>query len=196
MRRRLNDKDRLMVIAYHAIFTTYGTWLPNDPRGSYSKAVYNEELQALGDVLYGRQMPPPDGHTLRRFRTAAVPTLSRPPYSINDATRPLVGAAFGEEIDARGLKCAECAIMNDHVHIILFRSTHRIEYLVNQLKGAGTRALGETLTPWTRGGWKVFLDDTGGLAAAIKYVRANPPAAGLPPQHWDFVKPVTYDDVL
>jgi hypothetical protein len=29
-----------MVIAYHAIFTTYGAWLPNDPRGSYSKDVY------------------------------------------------------------------------------------------------------------------------------------------------------------
>ena len=35
-----------MIIAYHAIFTTYGTWLPNDPRGSYSKEIYNEELLA------------------------------------------------------------------------------------------------------------------------------------------------------
>jgi hypothetical protein len=33
-----------MIIAYHAIFTTYGTWLPNDPRGSYSKTIYKAEL--------------------------------------------------------------------------------------------------------------------------------------------------------
>jgi hypothetical protein len=29
-----------MVIGYHVIFTMYGTWLPNDPRGSYSKRKY------------------------------------------------------------------------------------------------------------------------------------------------------------
>jgi len=36
-----------MVIACHAVLTTYGAWLPNDPRGSHSKAVYNKELRAL-----------------------------------------------------------------------------------------------------------------------------------------------------
>jgi len=43
-----------MIIAYHAIFTTYGAWLPNDPRGSYSKEIYNEQLRALGRIKYGR----------------------------------------------------------------------------------------------------------------------------------------------
>jgi hypothetical protein len=46
-----------MIIAYHAIFTTYGTWLPNDPRGSYSKEIYNENLRMLGMIKYGRQNP-------------------------------------------------------------------------------------------------------------------------------------------
>ncbi|GAI66265.1 unnamed protein product, partial [marine sediment metagenome] len=48
-----------MVIAYHAIFTTYGTWLPNDPRGSYSKEIYNEQLRTLSIINYGRQNPAP-----------------------------------------------------------------------------------------------------------------------------------------
>ena len=31
--------------------------------------------------------------------------------------------------------------MNDHVHFLVWRSKYTIEYLVNQLKGAGTLAL-------------------------------------------------------
>ena len=67
--------------------------------------------------------------------------------------------------------------MNDHVHIVVLRSKYRIEYLVNQLKGAATAALKLKRTPWTRGCWKVFIND-------------DPPVAGLPPQHWGFVTPL------
>jgi len=179
-----------MVIAYHAIFTTYGTWLPNDPRGSYSKAIYNAELAALGPVLYGRQSPQPDARTLRHFRTAAVPHLSRPACYINDATRPVVAAAFGGEVQRLGLTIYACAIMNDHVHLVALRSKFRIEYVVNQLKGRATTALALKQTPWTRAGWNVFLDDEETVYAAVEYVEANPPAAGLPPQRWDFVRPL------
>ena len=179
-----------MVIAYHAIFTTYGTWLPNDPRGSYSKAIYSEELTALGPVLYGRQSPQPDFGTLRRFQTASVPRLSRPPYYITDATRPVVAEAFGKEVHRLGLTVHACATMNDHVHLVVVRSKYRIEYVVNQLKSRVTTALGLNQTPWTRGGWKVFLDDEDAVYAAVEYVEANPPAARLPPQRWDFVQPL------
>ena len=179
-----------MVIAYHAIFTTYGTWLPNDPRGSYSKAIYNAELAALTPILYGRQSPQPSLGTLRRFRTAAVPRLSRPPYYISDSTRSLVGAAFRREIQRLRLTVYACAILNDHVHLVVLRSTYRIEYVVNQLKGEATSALGLMETPWTRGGWNVFMDDEEAIHAAVEYVEANPPVAGLPPQQWDFVQPL------
>jgi len=179
-----------MVIAYHSIFTTYGTWLPNDPRGSYSKDVYSEELKALGDVLYGRQQPQPDAPALRRFRTAVAPRLKRNPYRINDLTRPSVAGGIGSEVERFGITVRACAIMDDHVHLVIERSRFRIEYLVNQLKGAGTRALGVTETPWTRGGWNVFLDDEQAVYAAAEYVQANPPAAGPPPQCWDFVRPL------
>jgi len=177
-----------MVIAYHAIFTTYGTWLPNDPRGSYSKAIYSEELAALGPVRYGRQSPLPDFGTLRRFQTASVPRLSRPPYYLTDATRPVVAEAFGKEVGRLGLTVYACAIMNDHVHLVIWRSKYRIEYVVNQLKSRATTALGLSQTPWTRGGWNVFLDNEDAVRAAIEYVNANPPAAGLQAQHWPFVK--------
>jgi hypothetical protein len=37
-----------MVIACHLIWTAYGSWLPNDPRGSGSRRVVAPQLVDLG----------------------------------------------------------------------------------------------------------------------------------------------------
>jgi len=182
-----------MIIAYHAIFTTYGTWLPNDPRGSYSKEIYKAELAELGAIKYGRQAPQPDRRTMRRFRTAATPRLSRPPYYVTNATRPVIAGGFARVVERLKLTVPACSIMNDHVHLLVLRSKYRIEYLVNQFKGAATSALELKPTPWTRKSWKVFIDDEEALRAAAAYVEANPAAAGLKPQQWDFVSPLAPD---
>ncbi len=179
-----------MIIAYHAIFTTYGTWLPNDPRGSYSREVYKAELAELGRIKYGRQTPQPDRETTHRFRTAAAPRLSRPPWYITNATRPIVAAGFARVVKRLKLVVPACAIMRDHVHVLVLRSRYRIEYLVNQLKGAATADLKVARTPWTRKAWKVFINDEEALRAAAEYIEANPAAARLKPQNWDFVTPL------
>ena len=183
-----------MILAYHAIFTTYGTWLPNDPRGSYSKAIYNAELAALGEIHYGRQNPQPDRYTMRRFRVTVMPRLSRAPYYLTNQTRLAVADAFARVVDRLSLSVPVCAIMNDHVHFLVWRSKYTIEYLVNQLKGAGTLALELSQTPWTRKCWKIFIDDEISLRAAAEYVAANPPTAGLTAQQWAFVTPLPPDN--
>ena len=183
-----------MIIAYHAVFTTYGTWLPNDPRGSFSQEVYVAELRRLGPAEYGRQDPQPSAARLRRFRTAARPNLSRPPFFIDDATRPLAGAAFGEVAERLRLDVPACAIMNDHVHLLVMRSGHRIEYLVGQFKGAATRVLGLTESPWTRKCGRIFINSRSALYAAARYIERNPIVARLRPQKWSFVTPLAPAD--
>jgi len=88
------------------------------------------------------------------------------------------------------IKIGACALMNDHVHILVLRSKYKIEYIANQLKGAATKSLKLKRTPWTRGCWKVFISDAEALQAAGDYIWANPTSAGLAPQSWDFVKPI------
>jgi len=80
--------------------------------------------------------------------------------------------------------------MNDRVHLLVLRSKYKIEYLMNQFKGGATAELGLNKTPWTRSGWKVFIDNEDALEAAGLYVDANPKVAGTPPQCWDFVMPL------
>ena len=179
-----------MVIAYHAIFTTYGTWLPNDPRGSFSKEIYNEQLRALAKLRYGRQNLQPPKELVRRFWAAAAPRISRTPFFIDDSSRPIIAAGFRAVVQQLGIEIPACAIMNDHVHVLVLRSKYRIEYIVNQLKGAATKALKRNQTIWTRGCWKVFIVNTEALFAAADYVEANPASAGLSAQHWDFVAPL------
>ncbi|MDD5063277.1 MAG: transposase [Phycisphaerae bacterium] len=176
-----------MIIAYHTIFTTYGTWLPNDPRGSYSKDVYIRQLQSLGTVKYGRQNPQPAKKTLQKFWAVARHCTTRPPFFINDRTRPLVALGFRTVINRFNVIVPACAIMNDHVHILVMRPEYTIEYLVNQLKGAATKAMELDRTPWTRSFWKTFINDADTLSAAARYICANPENSGLPPQSWDFV---------
>jgi len=180
-----------MIIAYHIIFTTYGTWLPNDPRGSYSKAVYDAELKALGDPQYGRQAPQPDGDALRRFWTASRETLNRRQFFIDDPKREIIAEGFERVVRRLGLTVRACAIMNDHVHLLTSRSKHRIEYVIGQFKGGATQALGLSETPWTRGAWKVFISDTEALASAARYIEMNPIRAGLRRQDWGFVTPLS-----
>ena len=180
-----------MIIANRTIFTTYGTWFPNDPRGSYSKAIYGEELRALGEMRYGRQDPQPDRNTLRRFWTASCGTTERPPFFIDDSTRGIVAQGFARSVQRLGLTVRACAIMNDHVHVLSMRSKHRIEYVVGRFKAEATRALNFAETPWTKGSWKVFIGDAEVIAAAAHYVEMHPIKAGWGPQHRDFVTPMS-----
>ena len=164
--------------------------MPNDPRGSYSKEIYNAQLRALGRIKYGKQNPRPAKDRLLSFWTVTRPHIRRPPFFIDDSTRPIIAAAFATVVQRLGVTVPACAIMNDHIHVLVLRSRHKIEYLVNQLKGAATGALGLKRTCWARGCWKVFITDRAALLAAGDYIQANPAWAGLGAQHWDFINPL------
>ncbi|MFA5864529.1 MAG: transposase [Phycisphaerae bacterium] len=149
----------MVILGYHVIFTTYGTWLPNDPRGSYSKTIYQKELRAWGEIKYGRQNPQPSREIMKKFWKSTELHLPRPSFFLNDTTRNTVALAFGVVVKRLNLKIPTCAIMNDHIHLLVLPSKYKIEYIVNQLKGA-----------------------------AAHYIESNPPRAGLPLQKWDIVE--------
>ena len=46
-------KKRTPVIAYHLVWTGYGCWLPNDPRGSGPLTIRNDVLRDLGELHQG-----------------------------------------------------------------------------------------------------------------------------------------------
>jgi len=64
-----------MVAGHHLIWTAYGWWLPNDPRGSSSYEIRSAMIATRGVLHYGRKRIPPVGCIIRAFCETARTVL-------------------------------------------------------------------------------------------------------------------------
>lgn len=194
-----------MIHAYHVIFSTYGFWLPNDPRGSWSDFVGAWELYKYGPAtkVYTRRSSAQDPHD-HSLRQEAKLALKYPPVQFTGLQARAVARGFTRYIDHSNLTVWACSILPDHVHLVYYRTNRLAERIVNQLKGAATKQItAEGIHPfaeharqdgripkmWARGLCKVFLNSEGAILRAIEYVEQNPVIAGKRVQDWNFVLP-------
>jgi REP element-mobilizing transposase RayT len=194
-----------MIVGYHVIFGMYGFWLPNDPRGSWSDFVGSWELFRYGPATKTTERSSvahrPHDHALRQ---AAKGALKYPAVVLNGLQARAVGWGFANYFKKSGCPVWACAILPDHVHLVVGRPGMDVEQLVIQLKGAATESLKEqnlhpfgaiadhrSRTPkcFSRGEWKVFLDPPD-VPRAVRYVEGNPEKEGKPRQKWSFVVPM------
>jgi REP element-mobilizing transposase RayT len=194
-----------MVLGYHVIITTYGFWLPNDPRGSWSDFVRSWELRRFGPAtkVHTRRSVAAHVHDVERRRTAKS-VLQFPEVRLTGIQAREVGKAIGQYANKSGLMIWACSILPQHVHLVLGRYRFQIEQAANLLKGAASSRLAQwglhpfqqhrradsRLPPmWTRRSWKVFLDSADDIRRAIRYVEQNPVKEGKRRQYWSFVTP-------
>ncbi len=185
-----------LVIGYHLVWTAYGWWLPNDPRGSGSTEVHSQLIAELGEIHYGRKAVQPPRGEIRRFQERGAQILKYPRQLFDEAEREQIAAAFARVIDDRRYTCYACAIMPDHVHILIRKHRDEAEEMAEALRqasrdefrAAGRRAPDHPI--WTSGNtWKGFVDHPDKMRRVIDYIERNPVQIGLPEQHWPFVKP-------
>ncbi len=182
-----------MVIGYHIMWTAYGCWLPNDPRGSSSHYLRVNHLSSLGVLHQGRQKVQPSSRELRRFYQAAGDMLEHHRYLLSNEEVLLVANSFGQTLRDQNYTCYACAIMLDHVHLVMRRHRDKAEVMIGKLQEASKKKLIEARKRpvnhpvWGGEGWKVFLNTRADLEGRIKYVQENPIKAGRPEQHWEFV---------
>ena len=194
-----------MIAGYHIIFGAYGFWLPNDPRGSWSKFVGSWDL-----FKYGPATQTTERRSLAHrehdgaLRISAKSALKYPAVKFTGVQARAVGRGFAGYVGQSGLKIFACAILPDHVHLVTGPVEMEIDQLVIQLKGEATQAMeregihpmarwrearsGRAPNCWVRGQWKVYLDP-GDMERAIRYVEANPLKEGKKRQVWSFVIP-------
>jgi REP element-mobilizing transposase RayT len=97
-----------------------------------------------------------------------------------------------------------CAILPDHVHVVVAAHQFSGDEIIACLKRAGTRGMideglhplaahssngGKCPCPRAEGGWQVYLDSPAEMRSRIRYVEQNPVRAGFKPQRWPFVVP-------
>jgi REP element-mobilizing transposase RayT len=194
-----------MVIAYHAIWAARGFWLPNDPRGSWSTEVWAKHLRPFGEATKtnARRSLAHDDHD-RQLRREAKRHLLYPSVRFHGVQARAIARGIASVLPAIDLHLFACAIMPDHVHIVVARHPSLwIEQIVGFLKRSGTRQLnregihplaryrdprGEAPSPWVKRGWYRFIDSRAQMMEAIDYVRNNPRKIGLRAQRWWFVE--------
>lgn len=183
-----------MVAGYHLIWTAYGCWLPNDPRGSSSLEMREEKLTPLGQWHYGRRIQQPPSSVIGSFYREADDLLEHPRLHLTDDDIGLVAVSFARTIQVRQYTCYACALMPDHIHVLIRRHQDKAEAMIDVLQkdsrealiAAGRRAI--THPVWGGPGWKVFLNTRKDMEGRVKYIRGNPIKAGRAEQHWPFVK--------
>ena len=182
-----------IVIAHHLIWTAYGWWLPNDPRGSTSRAIRSELIAGLGRLHQGRKRVQPASSEIRGFYNEAAGTLTHPLLRLDAEDTTAAAEAFAQTIAQERYTCYACAIMPDHVHLLIRKHKHQAEQMIENLQTVSRLRLSasgrrvDDHPVWARGGWKVFLDHPDDVRRTMRYVGENPCHISIPEQEWPFV---------
>src|SRR5262245_24168095 len=121
-----------MVLAYHIVFGAYGFWLPNDPRGSWSEFVHAWELFRFGGpatTTNTRRSVAARPHDIA-FRQEAKQHLKYPPVILNEREIISTATGFQNMVNKSYYRVFACAILPEHVHMVLGRHTYKVESMV------------------------------------------------------------------
>jgi REP element-mobilizing transposase RayT len=183
-----------LVIAYHLIWTAYGWWLPNDPRGSTSSRIRRDLIKELGELHFGRKRIQPASWKVREFYENAAASLAQPLLEFTESEINIIAEAFASVIRDCKYTCYACAIMPEHVHILIRKHKHLAEEMILNFQRAShlriheLKSRDENQRSWASGGgWKVFLDHPDDVRRTIAYIDENPLKIGLSKQNWAFV---------
>ena len=185
--------SRPIVIAHHLIWTVYGYWLPNDPRGSSSQTIRNNIINDLGDLHHGRKKVQPASSEISKFYREAVSVLQHELLLLDKNDVSAIAESFTTTIQNERYTCWACAIMPDHIHLLIRKHKHQAEQMIENFQSLSRSRLRDlnlrkqTHLLWGGPGWKVFQDHPDDVKRTINYIEQNPIKIGLLPQNWDFV---------
>jgi REP element-mobilizing transposase RayT len=185
-----------MILAYHSIFGMYGFWLPNDPRGSGSDYLASWELFRYGPAtktdsrrsVAHLPLPP-------NWQREAKTALQYPPVSVTGRQALAISEGFAAAVGEGSYRVYACAILPEHVHLVIGAGSHRIRAVVGHFRSRATHVLrqqqlwNDDRPLWGAHGWNVYRESVAAVERAIRYVNENPRKEGKKRQHWSFVVP-------
>lgn len=158
--------------AYLLTWTTYGTWLPGDPRG-FTSAVKREHGDFTIRNVAGT--PRDADRPLVRRAAAALMNSQEVVLDIRSAEECLRG--FQEACVTGDMLLRIAAIMRTHCHAIVISQCEEGEKVLQRMKGVSSRRMSQACgkpaagTWWTRHGSRRLLDTPGSFERAVAYVR-------------------------
>ena len=190
-----------MIHAYHATFGTYGSWLPNDPRGSASRFVGGSKMYLQGGrPVQSKRLAYDRLTSLEKQKHNLLQSqLVREPVVLSETQIDAIAIAIGTFITNHRLQVWAAAILPCHVHVVFSRCGRKAELVIDEMKDfCNERIVAAEIAPvtcsrersiWANGQWIVFQDNEAAIESAIAYVLQKPIDEGRDRQCWPFVVP-------
>ena len=166
----MNGMDRYWLLTG----TTYGQWLPGDPRGSVTRIEMPGQSHRKEQDEFGT----PRSESMPELYESARSQLKSSPICLTQPQADLLLSQFQETCEIRNWLLVGVAIMANHVHVLLgVPGDPDPDVLLRDVKAYGSRKLNrafgkpESETWWTQSGSKRKLPDKIAIRNAIQYLR-------------------------
>jgi len=146
--------------AHLITWTTYGTWLPGDERGSF-----------VDDRIEG----PGRSRAKPKLEASARSKATQSVIKLSDEARNIVDQAIREHAAHKGWTLIALNVRTNHVHLVISGGPSP-ERVMNEMKSWATRALrsgglyGADQKVWTRHGSTRHVHTDASLRRAVSYV--------------------------
>ena len=156
--------------ALHFTWTTYGTWLPGDPRGSTSPTFLSHQPYTQRFNTPGTDYARADAFTQHKSKA-----LQKDPVVwLTTEMARIVAECVIETAKSNLWQCSRGAIMSNHVHFLLMEVPTDPSPTRRMLKGVSqarlTQETGQSRRWWTTGGSDRFKNDWEAIEAAQNYI--------------------------
>jgi REP element-mobilizing transposase RayT len=178
----------MSTVAIHAIWTTYLTWPPGDPRGHWSPL-----FDFYGHLIdQGHKLNLPDPITVQ-YATAQTKETERvlTPED-QQIVADMIGLILREDLEGRVAAYAS-AIERTHTHLLLSNCDSDIDKVIGRIKGKTSSAVIKNGSEpwrertWTTGFWKVFVYDVTTLPHIQVYIENHNKRRGLSPAPYPWI---------
>ncbi|MCG3138288.1 MAG: Valine--tRNA ligase [Phycisphaerae bacterium] len=149
-------------------WTTYGTWLPGDPRSFVGRTPHPQHQH----VIHNLPGEPYDADDAQLYSNAHN-VMKEEPVRLSQQQADCVESSIKDVAQRHGIHLLAYAVMNDHVHIVC-RCEQRADEALQLFKGNSSRVLSQTFGKpvgqwWTRSGSKRLIRHD--PQSAINYVQ-------------------------
>ena len=154
-------------------WTTYGQWLPGDPRGCVTR-VRNSGTPRIEHDQVGT---PNDADIPELLKSAQI-ALKCPPVRLSSEQAAVLLTQFQETAAHRGWLLVAVGIMANHMHLVTgVPGDPDPEKILQTYKSYGSRSLNKSWTKpasetwWTESGSRRKLKDEAAIYTTIEYIR-------------------------
>lgn len=152
---------------YHITWSTYGSWLPGDPRGFRTR---HHRTHVEGDY----KNPPPPG-TYDGLHAYAKGALTKPPVVLPIPLRPVAGQTCLEQFQKEWSTVHAISVGGEHVHAALEAQPQGLKALVGRAKKVPSHRIRAEIPGqvWAEGCHVMPIRDKGHWLNVLKYIRTH-----------------------